>query len=214
MAIASYGQEQEFRNGLKFGVGETVVVSDSDMFFPSSKLNMMIGFSSSFDLLKGMAIQGDIHFSRKGFNVDGKDRAGGLLGSDQEFTNYYTLNYIELPLFFKPKFASDKFSVFGLIGASFNFNLGAKYDKRYWDDTYDEYDLSKQDVSNGLNSFHTAVQLGYGMDFKLSGNGLFFFDIRHQLSSKDLGFIQDTNGNNQTIGLRGITFNFGSRYVL
>ncbi len=214
----SYAQEG-LRTGLRFGLGETNFTSAdaSDRISGSSgKVLFQGGLTASYDFLPWISMQGDLLVSGFGGKMSGADHPGGLFGSEQAFVQTYNLTFLQLPILPTIKWSNDKWNLYVYAGPAFNFKLGANYSKEYDDkDINENYGFERKRIASRIDATHIAIVTGLGIDFRISENGIFFFDLRtNRFSDGAIGLIPDANEELKSVGLQYFSLGFGTRYIL
>jgi|GEM_PF-1250956 len=177
LLFATYGAHAQQRLGIRVGMNFANVsikqsdetVSASPDLFTSVSPGFLIGGALEIGLNNHLALQIEPQYVRKGAHIMTP------LTPTTELTSWLRLDYIELPVVLKGMMKVRKTTIYGLIGPSVSYNIGAKYDARIEDSTF------VGDFRNSFNSADLTLDIGAGFGFDISPNVAFVADCRYSM---------------------------------
>ncbi len=176
--LALAAAHAEFAFGLRGGAN-LANVSYGDGQVQDGETGFNVGLISQLDLGSGFILQGDLIYTQKGFQDP------GLLDT----TEYFALNYVELPLALKFDLKLKAFRGVSLqpcLGVSLSYPIDGEYT---WSDNVDNL---VPDIVNDLRDEMTDLTLGLEAGLDLALNRSVMLGVRYNLGQTD-AFLEDFN---------------------
>ena len=129
----------------------------------------IVGGSLEVGLTDHLALQIEPQYVRKGARIMTP------ISPTSELNSRLHLDYMEVPVLLKASMKVRKTTIYGIIGPSIAYNIGAAYDASIEDSTI------VRDIRNSFNSTDMAIDIGAGFSFDISPNVAFVADCRYSL---------------------------------
>ena len=215
-------QAQDISFGIKTGVQSSNVkmpgfisdISQIPDFKPITTYN--IGVVSEIGLHKNFAIQPELVFTQKGFQIkEGMDVNIFNVPLPIGVTAISKFNYIEMPLLAKAKFGNEKTNFYLLAGPTFGYAMSGKLDTRAR--LLVEIDVFETPINLdavGYERWEFGGMGGVGVSIGTGNGSQLFFDVRYShgfTQPYDIPIVRERVQHN-SIGVNvGFTLPFGSK---
>jgi hypothetical protein len=129
----------------------------------------VVGGMLEVGLANHLALQIEPQYVRKGARIMTP------ISPTSELNSRLRLDYMEVPVLLKASMKVRKTTIYGIIGPSVAYNIGAAYDASIEDSTI------VRDIRNSFNSTDLSLDIGAGFSFDISPNVAFVADCRYSL---------------------------------
>ena len=189
----AYAQDQEFKYGARFGIGEsTLKIGSSNSYY--SRLALTGGIASDYSFSKYVGIGADFMLSFKGGSTDGSVIEKDIFNNETayKYEGDVRLVYGELPIALNVKYPiTDNFSLKVFAGPSINFKFLGLESRTFENSGYND-DHGYQDRSiSGLNTTQFDFFYGAGVVVQNENEQIYFLDFRLGQSIGDMGVLDN-----------------------